>query len=87
MELHRRRGAPNGNKNRLKHGRYSSAAIAQRKLVRETLRSARRAMLLAKLELAGVQVAHGQEYVISLHFGHEQKSHSFGSQPELLPLA
>lgn len=53
MELHRRRGAPDGNQNRLKHGRYTAAALAERKLVRETLRSARRAILLAKLELAG----------------------------------
>lgn len=53
MDLHRRRGAPDGNRNRLKHGRYTAAALAQRKRVREIIRSAARAMLLAKLELAG----------------------------------
>src|ERR1041384_6324870 len=52
MELHRRRGAPDGNKNRLKHGRYSAAALTRRKLMRETLRSARLALMQAKFELA-----------------------------------
>ena len=52
MELHRRCGAPDGNRNGLKHGRYTAAALAQRKLVHETIRSAARAMLLAKLQLA-----------------------------------
>lgn len=51
MELHRRRGAPAGNKNRLKHGRYSAAAIDQRKLVRQTIRSARVALTAAKADL------------------------------------
>ena len=54
MELHRRRGAPDGNKNCLKHGRYTTATRAQRKRVRETIREAERALLLAKLELAGM---------------------------------
>jgi hypothetical protein len=43
-----RRGAPKGNRNRLKHGRRSAAAKAERKLVRETLRTARSALVLAK---------------------------------------
>jgi hypothetical protein len=45
-----RRGPPKGSQNRLKHGRYNSASIAQRKLVRQTIRSARVALLEARLE-------------------------------------
>jgi hypothetical protein len=51
MELHRRRGALKGNRNRLKDGRYSAAALAQRKLVRETIRSARLVLAQAVAEL------------------------------------
>jgi hypothetical protein len=47
-----KRGAPKGNRNRLKHGRYSAAAIAQRKLVRKTIRSAKLALSAAHFELA-----------------------------------
>jgi hypothetical protein len=57
-----KRGAPKGSKNRLKHGRYSAASIAQRKLVRKTIRSARLALLTARVELADARaVAHGQK--------------------------
>ena len=52
MDLHRPRGAPKENRNRLKHGRYAAASLAQRKLVRETIRSAQQALLVAKLEIA-----------------------------------
>ena len=55
MELHRRRGAPKGNQNRLKHGRYSAVSRAQRKLVRETIRSAQLALLSAKLRIAPLE--------------------------------
>jgi hypothetical protein len=55
VELHHRRGAPKGNRNRLKHGRYSAASLAQRKLVRETIRSAQLALLLAKLRIAALE--------------------------------
>lgn len=51
MELHRRRGAPNGNQNRLRHGRYTAAALAQRKLVRQMIHSARVALAVAAVEL------------------------------------
>jgi hypothetical protein len=51
MDLHRRRGAPNGNQNRLKHGRYGAAALAQRRRVRKTIRSARVALAVAAAEL------------------------------------
>lgn len=37
----RRRGAQPGNVNALKHGRYARAAIAERRRLRELLRSAR----------------------------------------------
>ena len=33
-------GAPQGNRNRLKHGRYTAAAIAERKEVRALIRQA-----------------------------------------------
>jgi hypothetical protein len=46
-----KRGAPAGNVNRLKHGRYRATALLQRKLVRETLRSARAALSLGAFEL------------------------------------
>ncbi|HEX3944368.1 MAG TPA: hypothetical protein VHW69_09805 [Rhizomicrobium sp.] len=46
-----KRGAPTGNTNRLKHGRYRTTALAQRKLVRETIRSARFALLQATAAL------------------------------------
>ena len=52
-----RRGAPTGNRNRLKHGRYSATAMAQRKLVRETLRSARAALAQTKVQLAFARIA------------------------------
>ena len=48
-----KRGAPAGNTNRLKHGRYRAAAFAQRKLVRETIRSARLTLMQARLEFLG----------------------------------
>jgi len=41
------RGAPLGNHNRLKHGRYSRAAIARRQAVRERLASIRFAIAQA----------------------------------------
>jgi len=44
-----KRGAPAGNTNRLKHGRYRAMSLAQRKLVRETIRSARAAVLQAQI--------------------------------------
>jgi hypothetical protein len=46
-----KRGAPAGNANRLKHGRYGRGALAQRKLVRETIRSARSALFQATAAL------------------------------------
>ena len=49
-----KRGAPAGNTNRLKHGRYRAASIAQRKLVRQTIRSARLAVLQALVEGSGM---------------------------------
>lgn len=52
MELHRRRGAPDGNKNRLKHGRYTAATRAQRKRVRVAICSAQKVLLWTKLEFA-----------------------------------
>jgi hypothetical protein len=47
-----KRGPPKGSRNRLKHGRYSADAIAQRKLVRNTIRAAKLALFAAQLELA-----------------------------------
>jgi uncharacterized protein YjcR len=38
-------GAPQGNKNALKHGRYTHAAMAERKRVRELTRQARKLLL------------------------------------------
>lgn len=46
-----KRGAPAGNTNRLKHGRFGAKALAQRKLVRETIRSARSALFQATAAL------------------------------------
>jgi len=45
-----KRGAPAGNTNRLKHGRYRAMSLAQRKLVRETIRSARFMLMRAQVE-------------------------------------
>lgn len=45
-----RRGPPRGSNNRLKHGRYTAAAIAERKLVKRTIRSARLALVQALIE-------------------------------------
>jgi hypothetical protein len=53
--LHGKRGAPFGNQNRLRHGRYSAAAVAQRKLIGEALRAARCVLLEAALEQIGRQ--------------------------------
>jgi hypothetical protein len=50
-----KRGAPKGNTNRLKHGRFSAAALAQRKLVWNTIRSAKLALLAANVELDSMQ--------------------------------
>ena len=47
-----KRGAPVGNKNRLKHGRYTADRLERRRRVVETLRDARRTLLAARLELA-----------------------------------
>jgi hypothetical protein len=47
-----RRGPPKGSHNRLKHGRYSATSIAQRRLVRSTIRSAKLALISAKIEMA-----------------------------------
>jgi len=38
-------GAPGGNKNALKHGRYTGEAIAERARVRELVRQARKLLL------------------------------------------
>ena len=46
-----KRGAPAGNTNRLKHGRYRAMSLAQRKLVREAIRSARSALFQATAAL------------------------------------
>ncbi len=35
-------GAPRGNRNALKHGKYTAKAIAERRYVRKLLRNARR---------------------------------------------
>jgi uncharacterized protein YjcR len=37
-------GAPKGNKNALKHGRYTAEAVARRKSIGELIRSARQLM-------------------------------------------
>jgi hypothetical protein len=47
-----KRGAPAGNTNRLKHGRYRAAALAHRKFVREIIRSARLALAQGRLEIS-----------------------------------
>jgi hypothetical protein len=47
-----KRGAPLGNKNRLKHGRHAAKSLAFRRRVVEALRDARHALLAAKIELA-----------------------------------
>jgi glucans biosynthesis protein len=41
-------GAPRGNKNALKHGRYSREALAEREQIRELLRQTRKVMLQIK---------------------------------------
>ena len=41
-------GAPRGNKNALKHGRFSRAALAERAQIRELLRQTRKVMLQIK---------------------------------------
>jgi uncharacterized protein YjcR len=41
-------GAPRGNKNALKHGRHSRAALAERAQIRELLRQTRKVMLQIK---------------------------------------
>jgi hypothetical protein len=46
-----RRGAPKGNQNRLKHGRYSAATVARRKQLRETIRGVMLALMAAKVAL------------------------------------
>jgi uncharacterized protein YjcR len=38
-------GAPRGNKNALKHGRYTREAIAERQHIRELVRQARKLLL------------------------------------------
>lgn len=52
-----RRGPPRGSQNRLKHGRYTAASIAERRLVRRTIRSARLALLQALIEVSGMDAA------------------------------
>ena len=47
-----KRGAPPGNKNRLKHGRYTARRLEHRRRVVVTLRDVRHALLAARLELA-----------------------------------
>ncbi len=37
-------GAPKGNKNALKHGRYSAESVAERRAVRELIRASKRQM-------------------------------------------
>jgi len=51
-----KRGAPPGNTNRLKHGRFTGISIAQRKLVRQTIRAARLAMLQAFFEISAKDI-------------------------------
>jgi uncharacterized protein YjcR len=41
-------GAPRGNKNALKHGRYTREAIAERESIRELVRQARKQLLLIR---------------------------------------
>ena len=41
-------GAPRGNKNALKHGRYTREAIAERAPIRELVRQARKLLLQVK---------------------------------------
>jgi uncharacterized protein YjcR len=41
-------GAPRGNKNALKHGRYSREALAEHEQIRELLRQTRKVMLQIK---------------------------------------
>jgi hypothetical protein len=55
-----KRGPPKGSRNRLKHGRYSAASIARRKLVRETIRAAKHALLLAQIEFGSKPSDAGQ---------------------------
>ena len=45
----RKRGAPRGNCNALKHGRFSAETIARRKEAREMRRQARHLLLLASI--------------------------------------
>ena len=47
-----KRGAPPGNRNRLKHGRYTAERLAQRRRVVEALRDVRTALLMARYEVA-----------------------------------
>ena len=51
-----KRGAPSGNTNRLKHGRYTAAQIASRKRVWEAIRSARLAVAGTKFFLLAGEV-------------------------------
>lgn len=44
-----KRGAPLGNKNRLKHGRYTAESLAFRRRVVETLRETRRLLAVARV--------------------------------------
>ena len=48
-------GAPLGNKNALKHGRYSAAAIAERRRFRELLRESLELIELNKRERRGLR--------------------------------
>jgi uncharacterized protein YjcR len=41
-------GAPRGNKNALRHGRFTGEAVAERKKIRELIRETRKLMLMIK---------------------------------------
>ena len=43
-------GAPKGNLNAMKHGRYMAAAIAERRRARDILRELRRLAILASIK-------------------------------------
>ena len=52
-----KRGAPAGNTNHLKHGRFCAAALVRRRLVRETIRSARLALMEAEFAVRFAEAA------------------------------
>jgi hypothetical protein len=54
-----RGGAPKGNKNALKHGRYSAEAISERRAFRALLREGRRAAGAALMRISPVHLSRG----------------------------